>query len=70
MAHMSDIVRFKKPRTEAGEFCKSYGITGKVVAANHDMVVIDAGLEYNVYAFPDEIEVIINSSMAPIGSDE
>lgn len=70
MASMSDIVRFERPRTEAGEFCKNHGITGKVIAEDDHQIIIDVGLEYKVYAFRDEVEVIVNSSMAPLGNDE
>lgn len=67
---MHDIVRFKRPITEAGMFCKTHGITGKIVASEHKMLIIDVGFEYKVYAHPDEIELVVKSHQAPLGSDE
>jgi len=64
--NISDIIKFKNSSAEAIEFCYERGITGKIVAIENNMFVIDAGLPYLLYANTNDIEVIAKQSEVPI----
>lgn len=70
-----DLVKFKNPRSEAGNFCKAYDLSLRVIdimkicEGCDKMAIVDAGLGYEVYAFFDELEIVVESSMVPTVSD-
>lgn len=69
MVQICDIVKFNSPVTEAGLFCKNKGITGKVVAYDCAMCIVEVGFDYQIYAFPHELEVITTKDEIPLESD-
>lgn len=71
----NDLVRFVNPRSEAGNFCKAYDLSLRVVDIKRicdgcdEMAIVDAGLGYNIYAFKDELELVVESSLVPMVSE-
>jgi hypothetical protein len=70
-----DLVKYVNPRSEAGYFCKTYELSLRIIEVIRicegcdKMAIVDAGLGYEVYAFLDEIELVVESSMVPMVSD-
>ncbi len=70
-----DLVKFINPRSEAGNFCKAYDLSLRVVEIKRicdgcdEMAIVDAGLGYDIYAFLDELELIVESSLVPMVSE-
>jgi hypothetical protein len=70
-----DLVRFVNPRSEAGHFCKAYDLSlcvvevKKICVGCDEMAIVDAGLGYDIYAFLDELEIVVESSLVPMVSE-
>lgn len=64
-----DIVKFVKPSSEAATFCKSLGITGKIISVDSEIYEINVGFDYSIFARASEIAVVATKLDIPLSED-
>ena len=63
------IVKFERPKCEAGYFCYDRGITGKVVSIDNNMAEVNVGLYYNIFSVLKDLAIVAKPEDALLPED-
>lgn len=64
------IVKFNESvNTVAGEFCRQFGLTGKVIGRDTGRFVVDYGLPYTLFAPQEHLDIVVTRQEIPVCPD-